>query len=316
MAAEPTHPETPPEPQRSPTCVWSIVESFIRWCESDGKKPNTIKQYRTRLNPFKAHFGPREFSTLTAIEIDDWLAADGKFADGRPKAPDTRRITIISIGQLFQYAVDKCVIEKKPFARLKKPGGRRRKRAITDAEIAAIVKHSSPEFSRIFRAFLQTGARPNELASAKFEHWHKARGLIILQEHKTDHTGKDRKIPVGKKWLPILLEATGDRTEGHLFLSPRGKPWTSAALTQTFSRARKRAGLPDDLVLYLTRHKFGTELCRKKGLVSAKDAMGHGSIKTTEGYIHMDTDADLLSAQEAIGDDIVDNDDVARHNTK
>lgn len=306
MATEEPQPETTDQP-RSPTCVWSVVESFLKWCGQTGKKANSLKQYRTRLQPLKEKFDRREFSTLTAIEIDDWLAEQSTFDDGRPKSPDTIRITVISVNLLHQYALNKKAIKERIFEKLHKPTGRKRKRLPKPNEIELIVKHSSPEFARIVRAFQNTGARPMELAGAKFEHWNRERKLIILKEHKTDKTGEDRIIPVGKKVLPILLEATAGRDSGHLFLTPRGVPWSSATLTQTFTRARIKAGLAPGLILYLIRHKVATEVCKKRGIHAAKSLLGHKSIKTTEGYVH-DEDADLLANQDAIGDDAPDPD--------
>lgn len=296
--------ETPAGDQapRSAKCVSAIVEAFLRWCKAT-KKLNTFKQYRSRLTPFVTKFAQRDFASLEPIEIDDWLLEVNHFPDGRAKAPDTRRITAIALMLLQQYAIDKRVIEKKIIDKLEKPAGRKRKRLPQASEIAALEKHSSTEFARILRAFCQSGARPNELARATFENWDRQRSMIVLKEHKTDATGEARLIAVGKKLLPILEEATAGRDSGPLFLTPRGRAWTSATLSQTFARSRQKAGLPDDLILYGMRHKYATELCRKKGIHAAKSSLGHRSIKTTEGYVH-DDDNDLLAAQDAVGDEL------------
>ncbi len=291
---------TPEAAPPSPTCVRSIVEAFLRACESAGKKPATIKQYSTQLKPLVAKYELREFSTLSALEIDAWLEGQGKFPNGKLKAPDTRRITIITVQQLHQYALDKLVIEKPILGRIKKPAGKKRKRRPTDAEMELLLKHSSKPFALIVRAFLQSGARPNEFATAEIHHWDKVRRMLVLTVHKTDRTGDDRLIPVGPKLLPIFLEATAGRDSGPIFLSPRGKAWTSAGLTQSFTRARKKAGLDAGIILYGTRHKFASELCKKKGIKAVQDTLGHKSIVTSQQYVHSEDD-DLLEYQDAVG---------------
>jgi len=47
-----------------------------------------------------------------------------------------------------------------------------------------------------------------------------------------------------------------------VFLSPKGEPWSVGNLSSTHRRLRDAAGLPRDLVLYLARHRFGTEALR------------------------------------------------------
>lgn len=283
--------------------VGEVVDIYLRWV-ADNKAANTSKQYSTRLKPFRERFAAREFSTLSPLEIDDYLLAQSKFADGRQKAPDTRRINVISLQQLQAFAIDKKVIEAPIFGKLKKPAGKKRERLPTDDEIATILKHSSPEFALLFRAHLATAARPNELANATFADWNKARGLIVLPKSKTsEKTGKLCKIGVSKALLEILAESTAGRETGHLFLSPRGKPWTSAGITQTFTRIRTRANLPRDLVNYLARHKAASTICKKLGIHAAKDACNHENIATTQRYIHTE-DADLVKNLDAIADTV------------
>ena len=93
--------------------------------------------------------------------------------------------------------------------------------------------------------------------------WTGRRGRITLAEHKTARkTGKPRVIPIGKNLGQTLRKAIGDRQPGPIFLSPTGEQWTVGNLSSTQRRLRDAAGLPRDLVLYLARHRFGTEALR------------------------------------------------------
>ncbi|MGQ0634630.1 MAG: hypothetical protein ACT4QC_08465 [Planctomycetaceae bacterium] len=49
---------------------------------------------------------------------------------------------------------------------------------------------------------------------------------------------------------------------------------------------RDLAGLPRDLVLYLARHEFGTQICRLKGIEYARRLLGHTTISTTQRHMH------------------------------
>ena len=59
------------------------------------------------------------------------------------------------------------------------------------------------------------------------------------------------------------------------------------------------AGLPRDLVLYLTRHECGTKVCRQKGIEYARRLLGHANISTTQRYMHLD-DRELADAQDLV----------------
>ena len=57
---------------------------------------------------------------------------------------------------------------------------------------------------------------------------------------------------------------------------------------------------PKDLVLYLARHRFGTEVLRAGvPLKDVADLMGHASVTTTEIYLHHDV-AELASKQDRV----------------
>jgi integrase len=101
------------------------------------------------------------------------------------------------------------------------------------------------------------------LCRAQISNINWTKGTITLPQHKTARkTGKPRIIPIGKNFGNTLQEAIDQRQAGPIFRSPNGKAWTIENLSGTHRRLRKAAGLPKDLVLYLARHRFGTEALR------------------------------------------------------
>ena len=137
----------------------------------------------------------------------------------------------------------------------------------------------------IYSALRQCGARPGELCRATIADIDRTANAIVLRDHKTARkTGKPRRIPIGRKLGELLRQATGDRQAGPIFLSPAGKGWTVPNLSRTYSRLRDDAGLPRDLVLYLARHEWGTNVCREKGIEYTRRLLGHANISTTQRY--------------------------------
>ena len=152
----------------------------------------------------------------------------------------------------------------------------------------------------IYSALRQCGARPGELCRATIADVDRANRVITLKEHKTARkTGQARRIPVGRKLVGLLDQATGTRADGPVFLSPSDRAWKVGNLSRTYSRLRDQAGLPKDLVLYLARHECGTKICREKGIEYARRLLGHTNITTTQRYMHLD-EKELADAQDLI----------------
>jgi integrase len=177
----------------------------------------------------------------------------------------------------------------------------RRERIPTADEIATLLKGATPEFRLIYTGLLQCGARPGELCRTQISDVDWQKGRITLAEHKTARkTGKPRIIPIGKNFGQTLQKAVDHRQTGPVFLSPKGEAWTVGNLSSTHRRLRDAAGLPRDLVLYLARHRFGTEALRAGlPLKDVAELMGHVSVTTTEIYLHRDV-TELAGSQDRL----------------
>lgn len=278
--------------------VKRLVAEFLAYCERT-RKPNTLRSYKSRLAPLVEQLGKKKLEKIKLNDIEEFLHQVDHWEDGKAKSADTRRANAVGVQKLFNFALERKYIAEPVFAKLEKPRSRRRERIPTDEENAAVEAIAPPEFLRVFRALRRSGARPCELAAATIGQYDRAKRLIVLTEHKTQETGRDRKIGVGEKLEPILSEAIGERTAGPIFLDRQGKAWTSEKLSKTYKRLCRRAGLAEDLCLYLQRHSHATVLCEKAGIHAAASALGHANIQTTMRYVHQD-DAQLGKNQDLV----------------
>lgn len=251
------------------------------------RKPATIAHYRGRLAAFLEQLGDREAAALTELDCRRHLDQASRFADGRPKAPDTIRANFIAFDQWQKWARKAGHLERLLVTEYEKPGSRGRDRIPTPAETAAIFQHAPADFALIYRALRACGARPGELCKAQITNLNWQVGLIELADHKTSRkTGKPRRIALGKELKKLVLEAIGSRTAGPIFLSSRGKPWTVPALGQIFRRIRAKANLPKDLVLYLARHEFASRLVeRNVDINGVAESLGHSGLQTVRRYV-------------------------------
>ena len=63
--------------------------------------------------------------------------------------------------------------------------------------------------------------------------------------------------------------------------------WASEVNCNLFRKARNKAGLPKELVLYCARHDYGTRVLMRTGnLAAVMRTMGHRDVKTAMHYQH------------------------------
>jgi integrase len=121
---------------------------------------------------------------------------------------------------------------------------------------------------------------------------HPARGQAARK------TGRPQIIPIGTNLANPLPKAIDQRQAVPIFRTLCGGAWTVGNLSGTHRSLRDAAGLPKDLVLYLARHRFGTEALRAGvPLKDVADLMGHVSVTTTEINLHRDV-TELAGSQD------------------
>lgn len=270
--------------------VASLIDQFLAW-HGRHSSPNTVRFYRQRLARFRERFGKRRFASLKGLEIDEHL-----HAAGQGQSNSTKRHNAVALTSLQAFALENKLLpkEKRIFDKLEKPAMGKRERVPTAEEIEKLLAAAGkdPAFCLLYRCLCRCGARPGELVGAQISDidWNPEAPAITREEHKTARkTGRPRVIPIGNKLAPLLREAIGERTEGPIFLDGKGRPWSSSALSAAHRRYRDKAGLDKEIVLYLARHRFGTELIRAgEDIKTVADLMGHASITTTQRYVHRD----------------------------
>jgi site-specific recombinase XerC len=88
-----------------------------------------------------------------------------------------------------------------------------------------------------------------------------------------------------------LFQRYSEQKEGWIFPSKPAGEGHLTTVTKQFEKARKEAGLPNDLALCCARHGFGTEMYRAtKTLFAVMNVMGHTTVSTTMKYQHQDID--------------------------
>lgn len=147
-------------------------------------------------------------------------------------------------------------------------------------------------FQDIVRLVRDTGMRNGrELYRMRIENLDWAKKNIFVPDSKTPE-GR-RTIPMSERVFQILRARCGTKTSGWVFPSRRktAKVPYLGSIAVHFREARRKAGLPEKLVLYCGRHDFGTMVASRTGnLKAVMKVMGHKDVKTAMKYQHPEID--------------------------
>ena len=136
----------------------------------------------------------------------------------------------------------------------------------------------------------ETGMRnERELYRIRIENIDWMNKLIVIPDSKTSN-GR-RKIPMSDRVMAVLSARCGGRNEGWVFPSERSRAGHLTTVGKLFREARDKAGLPKELVLYCSRHDYGTRVLRETGnLAAVMKTMGHKDVRTAMRYQHPELD--------------------------
>lgn len=274
--------------------IANLADEFLDDVKSR-KKPQTHTSYRYRLLCALKIIGPQtrvgDLGKLHLAKIESKMI--GKYS------PTTIKDTITTLQTVFGWAVKHDLILDNPLAGYEKPAGRARTRTVTDAEFQALLRHSDVSFRQVLTAMRWTGCRPVEIRSLIWDWVDLEKGLWVLKDHKTitqQRSPMPRIVPLARP-VHRLCERLAEKPHGahdHLFLNAHGTPYTKDALCRKMSRLRKRAGIKvkagEQLVLYCCRHTFGTQASGKVSDIELATLMGHTDVRTTQRYVHINTD--------------------------
>lgn len=117
----------------------------------------------------------------------------------------------------------------------------------------------------------------------------------VYREKRKGRRSKSVTIPIHPEMYDYVADRINNNLpEAYIFVNPRtGSYYTNSALDRVWFKARKDAGLGNDLRLYdATRHSFASQLVNTgTSLFKVSKLLGHSSVKMTEKYAHGHVDS-------------------------
>ena len=271
-------------------------DRFFAWLkglpEDRVPKPPTRRYYEVGWNLLKE-------TKLAAVRLDR-ITTDDALATQVGSSPSNTNNAFRTLSRMLHKAEEWKLIRTAPVIKLVEEFGReqmiepwmeQKLLILTAGERLTpkerISKVGWEPFRTVLLTMLDSGLRPAEVNRMRLENIHWDRGVIF------NPRGKSKK---SRRWVPLtdrvkaaLLAYKGDRTEGWVFPSEDSKSGhiTDRQISKQWREAKKLAGLPDSVVLYCARHRFGTDAMDATGnLMAVMDVLGHEKSDTTRIYNH------------------------------
>jgi integrase len=265
--------------------VHHVITMYLAQARRD-LSPRSYETVACILRRFDAACGRLTLAECRPFDLQCWLNDHPEY-----RSEGYLRCVVSTVKRTFNWACEMELIQRNPFAKLRRRGRTQRRRPMTDQEFQTLLRGSDPTFRR-FLIFLKfTGARPGEAASMRWGDVDFEQTAVVMKEHKTARkTGRPRIIPLVPTAIRLLLglhrESPNARSQDHVFVNGRGNAFSRGWLSLKMQRLRRRLGLPPHVTLYGLRHRYG--LMGIKNGVNLKLlslCMGHARTQMTEHYI-------------------------------
>lgn len=261
--------------------VSELAAAYAQHLEAN-MKPATRREYTRLINILiLPHFGSFELKNITTKAIEHW------HLELRKGAPVQANRALAVLSSMLQLAARWGDITANPARGIPTAKETSRERYLTRDEAARLLEavKKLPTIERVFlRLCLYTGARPGEIASARWE---------ML----TDRTIELPDSKTGRRTIYLSPEAV--KALRGLRERPSGPIFPDLDPTLVWRKARRRASLKG-VRLYDLRHTFASAaLASGASLEVISQLLGHRNPRTTRRYAHLMPETGVKAAAAA-----------------
>lgn len=261
-----------------------LRQEFIEVLTLKGYSMRTVRSYVSAVAQLARHYD-RSPAGLSAEEVRAYLY--GLHQAGRSKS--TVNVALSGLRLFYDEVLERPEIcDKRTLPRPRNDV--RRPQAYSVEEVHRLLEYgfTSPKYRVFFMTLYGAGLRLNEACHLKAEHLDVGRMLVRVERGKG---GKDRYTLLPQHLLEELRTYWQMyRPRYWLFPSTRDerKPIHEKSVQIAMRAALRRAGLPRKGGPHTLRHSFATHLTEgRTPLHILKELMGHTSVSTTAGYLHI-----------------------------
>jgi integrase len=282
--------------------VTNAVDDYLRFLESDGRAPHSIRDSRYRIDVFvRPQLGKTRLAALTTDHLRRWR---DQIANSPPRlrtrngekqkhreiigedAKRARRATVNRTWTVLRAALNHAFREGKTDSDLAwrnlKPFrsvDAARIRYLTIAEAKRLINACDPAFRPLVEAALQTGCRYGELAALQVQDFNPDVGTLAIRRSKS---GKARHVVLTDEGNALFEQLTAGRSGADPMF---GNVWAKSQQARPMREAVDRAKIKPRISFHGLRHTWAS-LAVMAGMplmVVAKN-LGHGDSRMVEKH--------------------------------
>lgn len=268
---------------------YSMVAGHLDECRRRNLAVGTVYRRRQCGERLADWMHPRPLTDTRTVDVDVFL--DARARGPRPIGARSRYHWISHLHAMFDWALRHQLIDADPTATIIRPKiDRLLPRPIADHDLADALRQAAPMMRAWLLAGSLAGLRCAEIAGL-------GRADVLEADMLLRVIGKGRRerlVPLHPDLLDALRRHGLPRT-GHLFVRPRGQPYTPSMVSREINLYLHSIGV--DATAHQLRHWFGTHAYRQcRDLRTVQELLGHASPTTTAIY----TAASPLDARTAV----------------
>lgn len=281
------------------------ISSFLYYLEHvKGASTNTIQSYQRDLKYLEMYLDKHnkvKIDQLSEKEIQAYL--DELKEENKSAATISR--TLAAIRAYYQYLIKENKVTDNPAKRIALPKiEKKAPRILSQEQINCLLDQPNRKDSKGIRdrAMLEllyaTGIRVSELISLKVSDINLQQGYIMCRDAQ-----KERTIPIGRTAVSALQAYLGevrhillrDSEDMTLFVNCNGYPMTRQGFWKILKTYAHSAKISEEITPHMLRHSFAAHLVQNgANLKSVQQMLGHSDISTTQVYMHLSKDTEVL----------------------
>ncbi|MCP3929218.1 MAG: tyrosine-type recombinase/integrase, partial [Bacteroidetes bacterium] len=246
---------------------------------------STIKSYKQHLVSLFLFYGKLHPESITKSQLQQYLLHRIRFQ----KIAESTQNQIINAVKAYWERVLKRGKEWIEIPRPKKP--KKLPNVISTQEVIELIDAvSNLKHKLALLLIYSAGLRKNELLNLLKKDINTKRKAIHIKAGKGK---KDRYVTLAETVIPYLSQYLIQYKPARwLFEGQNGGKYSGTSLQKIFERALEKSHANPYATLHTLRHSYATH-CIENGhsLKAVQEALGHGSLKTTEVYLHISSEA-------------------------
>lgn len=213
----------------------SVIDAFLEWIQKR-RSPETYEWYRYRLERLARRHPTLKASRLTSAMVEDWV-------DEYELSVTSRRNYFRCAKKCFKWARRRGLIRCNRLRDLEVPAAESREVVISNDEYEQLLSLIRDDgFRDLVITTWDSGCRPQESLRVEARFVDLANKRWVFPKSESKGKKRLRVVYLTDRALEITKRLMDVYPEGKLFRNSQGKPWTTDAVNNMFTRIQTRVG--------------------------------------------------------------------------